>query len=179
VACVNRVNVLDFIPFLGFSAALALGAMSTEVEDVLLPVEENASTEDIQAASAGDGLGLSNESDASASVVAWESVIRVVADAEPVPAAGAAGVIILIVLALFGRFGGLVIGVITGLLLHAGLEKRREMTLLHQAPSTTFSGKEIIPREVPYENSHSNFRNLFAMLFLQRATWHYAISWTF
>jgi hypothetical protein len=58
----------------------------------------------------------------------WTSIIRLLADAEPRTAAGVAGVLVVIVLFVFGRVGSLIVGVFTGLLLHASLEKRQVTT---------------------------------------------------
>ena len=60
------------------------------------------------------------------SILAWASVIQVLADAEPVTAAGVGGVLVIIVLSVFGRIGSLIVGVLAGLLLHASIEKRRD-----------------------------------------------------
>jgi hypothetical protein len=65
----------------------------------------------------------SNDGDAKNPILAWASLIRVFADAEPTTAASAAGVLILIVLFVFGRVGSLIVGVLAGLLLHASFEK--------------------------------------------------------
>jgi hypothetical protein len=59
-----------------------------------------------------------------APILAWDSVIRILADADPISAAAIAGVVMVIILTVFGRVGSLVVGVLAGLLLHATIEKR-------------------------------------------------------
>lgn len=71
-------------------------------------------------------LGPSAEGGLNQSILAWASVIQVLADAEPVTAAGIGGVLVIIVLSVFGRIGSLIVGVLAGLLLHASIEKRRD-----------------------------------------------------
>ena len=70
------------------------------------------------------------------SILAWTSIIQVLADVEPLTAAGVGGLLLIIVLSIFGRLGSLIIGVLAGLLLHASFEKRRDS-------ATTY--KELFP----------------------------------
>jgi hypothetical protein len=57
---------------------------------------------------------------------AWTSVIRILTDVEPTMAAGAAGILAIVVISVFGRIGCLVVGVLGGLLLHASIDKRKD-----------------------------------------------------
>lgn len=54
----------------------------------------------------------------------WDTVVRVLADADPLRAGGAAGLVVIVLLFVFGRFGSLVLGLVIGLLLHAAIERR-------------------------------------------------------
>ena len=64
-------------------------------------------------------------------LLAWNSIIKVVAEAEPIHAAGVAGLLVIFILSIFGRIGSLILGVLAGLLLHASLERRRDNVRLH------------------------------------------------
>jgi hypothetical protein len=63
-----------------------------------------------------------------APTLAWNALVGFLAEVEPVPAAGIGGIVIIIVLAIFGSIGALVVGFIGGALLHASIERRREHT---------------------------------------------------
>ena len=54
----------------------------------------------------------------------WDTVVKVLADADPLRAGGAGGLVVIILLFVFGRFGSLVLGLVIGLLLHAAIERR-------------------------------------------------------
>src|SRR5579859_2329076 len=80
----------------------------TEVESSIGKEEERNST--------AEGTAL----------LAWDSMVKVLADADPVMAAGIAGGVALLVLVIFGRIGSLIVGLLGGLLLHASIERRRD-----------------------------------------------------
>jgi hypothetical protein len=86
---------------------------------------------------------------ANASILAWTSVIRFFADAEPVTAAGVAGLLVIVILFLFGRIGSLIVGVLAGLLIHASLEKQRENISWWQLKGF-FSEAELVPQREVY-----------------------------
>ena len=72
--------------------------MTTELEDVPFAVEDSAGSEDIPKSANGHAPESSSQSEVANTVVTWESAIRVLADVEPVPAAGAAALVVVIVL---------------------------------------------------------------------------------
>jgi hypothetical protein len=75
-------------------------------------------------------------------LLAWSSILKTLADAEPVTAAGVGGVIVILVLWIFGRVGSLIVGVLAGVLLHASLERKGDDRARH-----TFV-RESSPQEV-------------------------------
>lgn len=86
-----------------------------------------------------------------------ESTIKFLADIEPHTAAGIGGLIVIIVLTIFGRIGSLIVGLLAGLLIHASLERRRGSIELWKAPDMqTAVQKDVIPVALP-----ANLRNLF------------------
>jgi hypothetical protein len=99
--------------------------MSTESEDLLSSTVNLPDTEDDNKPDA-DRPRPSSEGGLNHSILAWASVIQVLAEVEPVTAAGVGGVLVIIVLSIFGRIGSLIVGVLAGLLLHASIEKRRD-----------------------------------------------------
>jgi hypothetical protein len=115
-----------------------------------------------------DAPTLSSEDHTNAPIVAWESAARILADIEPIPAAGAAGVLIIIVLSVFGRLGSLIVGVLAGLLLHASLERRRESSTPWQELSRYPSNTDVAAREVCFTSHVSKVRNHPQKSFLQR-----------
>jgi len=76
-------------------------------------VEENVETK------------TSVESTSDAAILSWESAIAYFANAEPLPAAGIAGVIVIFLVSVFGNIGALVVGSIAGALLHASIDRRK------------------------------------------------------
>jgi hypothetical protein len=60
-------------------------------------------------------------------LLAWNSIIKTLADVEPVMAAGIVSVVVILVLWIFGRAGSLIVGVLGGVLLHASLDRRRDV----------------------------------------------------
>ena len=109
--------------------------MSTEREDLPSDTANSPDPEDHDEMDA-DTTRPSNERGLNKSILAWTSVIQVLADAEPLTAAGVGGLLLIIVLSIFGRLGSLIVGVLAGLLLHASFEKRRDS-------ATTY--KELFP----------------------------------
>ena len=99
--------------------------MSTESEDLPSDIVNSPDPENDNKLDT-DLPRLSSEDSLNKSILAWASVIQVLADAEPVTAAGVGGVLVIIVLSVFGKIGSLIIGVLAGLLLHASIEKRRD-----------------------------------------------------
>jgi len=69
---------------------------------------------------------LPAEHSSTAPVLAWNSLVAFLADVEPIPAAGIAGIIVIFVLTIFGSIGALVVGFLGGALLHASVDKRKE-----------------------------------------------------
>src|SRR5438046_10674754 len=105
--------------------------MSTEREDLPSDTANSPDPEDHDEMDA-DTTRPSNEGGLNKSILAWTSVIQVLADAEPLTAAGVGGLLLIIVLSIFGRLGSLIVGVLAGLLLHASFELRRDSaTTLH------------------------------------------------
>jgi hypothetical protein len=89
---------------------------------------------------------------------AWSSIIKTLADAEPVAAAGIVGVVVILVLWVFGRVGSLIVGVLGGVLLHASLDKRRDVvTGLHNFLRDTPPEEVKIEREVIHVSGFTNF----------------------
>ena len=81
-------------------------------------------------------------------LLAWNSIIKVVADAEPIHAAGVAGLLVIFILSIFGRIGSLIVGVLAGLLLHASLERRRDNVRLHDLTDKLAVPRSAAQREV-------------------------------
>ena len=75
-------------------------------------------------------------------------MVKFLADLEPVPAAGIAGIIVILVLAIFGNIGALVVGLLGGALLHASIEKKKEQTSWKDRFSAELVPVEAKPREV-------------------------------
>jgi hypothetical protein len=91
------------------------------------------------------------DDNAKPSVLAWNTVVNLLADAEPMRAAGVAGILVILVLTIFGRVGSLVVGLLGGLLLHASLEKKRggnNFSWLSKYTDEQTSDKKTVPREV-------------------------------
>lgn len=89
--------------------------------------------------------------DAKRPILAWNTVVNLLADAEPRKAAGVAGILVILVLTIFGRVGSLVVGLLGGLLLHASLEKKRgsnNFSWLSKYTDEQTSDKKTVPREV-------------------------------
>jgi hypothetical protein len=96
---------------------------------------------------AGDKAGDS----AKIPVLAWNTVLNLLADAEPATAGGVAGVLVILVLTVFGRLGSLIVGILGGLLLHASFEKKRggnDIPWTQRFTSDQSSEEKIPPREV-------------------------------
>ena len=135
--------------------------MSTEREVLPLDNEDAAKVETAVTSSLSDG-GVS---------ASWSSIVRIFAEAEPTTAAGAGGLLIVILLSVFGRIGSLIVGVIAGLLLHASLEKRRDDVVLQEITSRYPLEKEFpIQREVCLFTDVSNLRQRSPMESLRRRT---------
>ena len=80
-----------------------------------------------------------------APLLTLSSVLNFFADAELHTVAGIGGLIVVIVLTIFGRIGSLIVGVLAGLLIHASLEKRQENKELWKLPATEVAvRKEVI-----------------------------------
>ena len=86
-------------------------------------------------------------------ILAWNAVINLFADADPMTAAVVVGVLVILVLTIFGRVGSLFIGLLGGLLLRASFEKKRHSDDFKWSPrfkSEQASGeKTSLLREVP------------------------------
>jgi len=99
---------------------------------------------------------LSSEGDDAANgpkilLLAWNTAVNVLADAEPATAAGVAGLFVILVLVIFGRIGSLLVGILGGLLLHASFEKKRGgigIPWSQRFASDQVSDEKIAPREV-------------------------------
>ena len=72
-------------------------------------------------AHAGEKVG----DNAKVPLLAWNAVVNILADADPMTTAVVVGVLVILVLTMFGRVGSLFIGLLGGLLLHASFEKKR------------------------------------------------------
>jgi len=105
-----------------FLCILTTLSMASEKEDVL-PESQNTTEEMTQGHYDTD---TARPSSSHVPLLAWNSIIKLVADAEPIHAAGVAGLLVIFVLSIFGRIGSLIVGVLAGLLLHASLERRRD-----------------------------------------------------
>ena len=84
-------------------------------------------------------------------LLAWNTVVNVLADAEPATAAGVAGLFVILVLVIFGRIGSLLVGILGGLLLHASFEKKRggiDIPWSQRFASDQVSDEKIAPKEV-------------------------------
>jgi len=81
-------------------------------------------------------------------LLAWNSIVKVVADAEPIHAAGVAGLLVILILSIFGRIGSLIVGVLAGLLLHASVERRRDNVHLHDLTDKLVVPESAAQREV-------------------------------
>jgi hypothetical protein len=95
---------------------------------------------------AGDRAGDS----AKIPVLAWNTVVNLLADAEPATAGGVAGVLVILVLTVFGRLGFVIVGILGGLLLHASFEKRgaNDIPWTQRYTGNQSSEEKIPPREV-------------------------------
>lgn len=93
-----------------------------------------------------NGIDILRES--STSAVTWSALVKFLADLEPVPAAGIAGIIVILVLTIFGNIGALVVGLLGGALLHASIEKKKEETSWKDRFSAELVPVEAKPREV-------------------------------
>lgn len=114
-----------------------------------------------------------------ASILSWASAVRILADAEPVTAAGVASLLVIVILFLFGRIGSLVIGVLAGLLIHAGLEKQRENVSLWQLTSGS-SHAELVPQREVYRLWSIIIPRIRSQPSSQRRqTWQFDIFWTY
>jgi hypothetical protein len=82
-------------------------------------------------------------------LLAWNSVVKLVADAEPIHAAGVAGLLVILVLSIFGRIGSLIVGVLAGLLLHASFERQRDNVKLQDVTDKLAVPESAARREVP------------------------------
>ena len=85
-----------------------------------------------------------------------ESTIKFLADVEPHTAAGIGGLMIIIVLAIFGRIGSLIVGLLAGLLIHASLERRRGNIEVWKAQDM----QTTVQKEVVLVTLSSNLRSL-------------------
>lgn len=99
-------------------------------------------------ADAGQNVG----ENAKVPILAWNIVVNLLADADPMTAAAVVGVLIILVLTIFGKVGSLFIGLLGGLLLQASFEKKRHNDDFKWSPRLTSeqaSVKETSPsREV-------------------------------
>ena len=80
--------------------------------------------------------------------LAWNSIIKVLADAEPIHAAGVVGLLLILTLSVFGRVGSLIVGVLAGLLLHASLERQRDNVRLPDLTDKLPFPESAVQREV-------------------------------
>lgn len=96
--------------------------MASETDDVL-PETPNTAEEGTQRHS---DTAPTRPSTSDGPLLAWNSIVKLVADAEPIHAAGVAGLLVIFLLSIFGRIGSLVVGVLAGLLLQSSFERRRD-----------------------------------------------------
>jgi len=95
-------------------------------------------------AHAGEKVG----DNAKVPLLAWNAVVNLLADADPMTAAVVVGVLVILVLTMFGRVGSLFIGLLGGLLLHASFEKKRHNDDFKWSPRFTSEqtlGEETLP----------------------------------
>ena len=118
--------------------------MASEKEE-LLPETQNIAEETNHGHSEIESAGPSSND---VPLLAWNSVINLVADAEPIHAAGVAGLLVILLVSIFGRIGSLAVGVLAGLLLHASLERRRDNVRLQDLTDKFRIPDSIIQREV-------------------------------
>ena len=82
-------------------------------------------------------------------ILTWTAAVRLLADLEAAPAAVIAAVAVVIILSLFGRVGSLVMGLLSGLLIHAAIERRRDTIQWPGRASFTPDASPVHVREVP------------------------------
>jgi hypothetical protein len=120
--------------------------MATESEDLQTENPFPAEEETQERTDSAPARPSSSRSDIP--LLAWNSIIKVVADAEPIHAAGVAGLLVIFILSIFGRIGSLIVGVLAGLLLHASLERRRDNVRLHDLTDKLAIPESAVQREV-------------------------------
>ena len=104
--------------------------MSAEIKGVRLLRNDSTCPEDAPTSAINNSRP--GTVDTNAFLVTWDSIARTLADVQPIPAAGALLLLVIIVLSLFGRLGSLIVGILAGLLLHASLDKPPEVRLREQ-----------------------------------------------
>jgi hypothetical protein len=120
--------------------------MATESEDLQTETPFPAEEDTQEHTDSARARPSSSRSDVP--LLAWNSIIKVVADAEPIHAAGVAGLLVILILSIFGRIGSLIVGVLAGLLLHATLERRRDNVRLHDLTDKLAVPESAAQREV-------------------------------
>jgi hypothetical protein len=83
-------------------------------------------------------------------ILEWTSVMKVLSEIEPIPAAGVSGLLAILIVSVFGRIGCLVVGLLGGLLLHASIEKRKDYSAWKEHFRREYDDKPTTSREAVY-----------------------------